>query len=190
MHDLKPRQYVGIARRTAALALDSIPIVIYVALLFAAGFGLSALLRPFRGGPRLAVEAVSFLLTVFPVSLYFALQEGSDRQASWGKRLVGIRVIDLQGRGITRRRALGRALVKLLPWQLGHTAFFSMSGAEHWPYGVEFTPMAIALYAAVWLLVGVYLVSLALRKDHRTPYDWISGTIVIRDADRPGHTHS
>lgn len=44
--------------------------------------------------------------------LYFAVQESSPYQATLGKRLLGIYVVDIQGNRITLGRALLRALVK------------------------------------------------------------------------------
>jgi uncharacterized RDD family membrane protein YckC len=46
--------------------------------------------------------------------LYFSLQESSDRQATLGKRVMGIKVVDLEGRRITFGRATGRHFAKLL----------------------------------------------------------------------------
>ena len=44
--------------------------------------------------------------------LYFGVQESSPYQATLGKRLLGIYVVDIEGNRITLGRALLRALVK------------------------------------------------------------------------------
>lgn len=55
--------------------------------------------------------------------LYFSLMESSPRQATLGKRLIGIKVTDTQGRRIGFGRALARFLAASLSWitlNLGH----------------------------------------------------------------------
>jgi uncharacterized RDD family membrane protein YckC len=46
--------------------------------------------------------------------LYFSLQESSERQATPGKRVMGIKVVDLAGRRISFGRATGRYFAKIL----------------------------------------------------------------------------
>jgi len=57
------------------------------------------------------VSVVIFSLTVR--WLYFALQESSSAQATLGKRLIGIRVTDLDGQRIGMARATGRFFAKI-----------------------------------------------------------------------------
>ena len=55
--------------------------------------------------------------------LYFALMESSTWQATFGKRLIGIKVTDAQGRRIGLVRALARFFAASLSWltmNLGH----------------------------------------------------------------------
>lgn len=55
--------------------------------------------------------------------LYFALMESSAWQATLGKRMIGIRVTDREGRRIGLGRALGRFFAASLSWltlNLGH----------------------------------------------------------------------
>ncbi len=53
--------------------------------------------------------------------LYFALMECSARQATLGKRVLGLRVVTVEGGQPSRVRCLARATVKLLPWELGES---------------------------------------------------------------------
>ncbi|GFK92601.1 hypothetical protein NNJEOMEG_00426 [Fundidesulfovibrio magnetotacticus] len=48
------------------------------------------------------------------VWLYYALQESSPVQATLGKRIMGLKVMDLEGRRISFGRATGRYAAKLL----------------------------------------------------------------------------
>ena len=65
-------------------------------------------------------EFSAFLLLVLPVVLYFALLECSSWQASWGKRKMGLRVIDMHGIRLSFLRSLIRSLLKFVPWELTH----------------------------------------------------------------------
>jgi uncharacterized RDD family membrane protein YckC len=56
--------------------------------------------------------------------LYFAFLEGGEKQATWGKRIMGIYVTDLEGNPISFGRASGRFLSKvisgLIPLAIGY----------------------------------------------------------------------
>ena len=52
-----------------------------------------------------------YLLTVLVPVLYFTLMHGGERGATYGKRALGIRVVDEQGGAIGYGRALGRYAV-------------------------------------------------------------------------------
>ena len=45
------------------------------------------------------MDGIAFLTLIFPVILYFTLQESSPRQATWGKRKVGIKVVNVDMAG-------------------------------------------------------------------------------------------
>lgn len=60
------------------------------------------------------IPILGIILDIVGVWLYFALQESSERQATIGKRAVGIYVTDLQGRRIAFGQATGRYFSKIL----------------------------------------------------------------------------
>jgi uncharacterized RDD family membrane protein YckC/Tfp pilus assembly major pilin PilA len=99
----------GFVRRWAALFIDqlilSIPLVLALFAVFAT-IGIDANPEPS------AAEAVALLL-VYPLyflcaALYCGLQESSTAQATLGKRALGIKVVDMEGRRIGRGQAFGR----------------------------------------------------------------------------------
>lgn len=59
--------------------------------------------------------------------LYFSLMESSGWQATLGKRLVGIRVTDLDGKRITFGRATGRYFSKILSWATLYIGYFMVA---------------------------------------------------------------
>lgn len=93
-------------QRTKAIWLDGM--VLVIPYLFVRTLGLRSESSPgFQG-----VWAVM-------VWSYFALFESSAWQATPGKRLIGLRVVDLQGHRITFLRASGRCLARGLSAILG-----------------------------------------------------------------------
>jgi uncharacterized RDD family membrane protein YckC len=109
--------------------------------------------------------------------LYFALQESSIRRATWGKRKAGIRVVNARGGTFTRKRALVRAALKLLPWQIAHTSIFHIEGLPFSP--ADPSGIVIAGFVLAYLLAGIYVMSMPVSKQHRTPYDRAAGSYVV-----------
>ena len=119
-----------------------------------------------------AMDLFAFLVLILPVILYFSLQEGSRRQATWGKRRVGIKVVNAQGQRLSGRQALIRSAIKFSPWQLAHTCIFQIWFGQTSPW------LIIGALLAQGLVV-IYVVSILVSKEHRAPYDWLSGAYVI-----------
>jgi uncharacterized RDD family membrane protein YckC len=173
--------YAGLGPRAAALALDFLIIAGYAAVLaiFSILLLLTTSIEERLDSPWIR-DLVAFVTLILPVILYFAFQEGSSRQATLGKRKMKLKVIDQHGRRLGLGRALLRSGLKFLPWQLAHTTVFQI-------WAGNTSPLLFGLSILAQLLVVVYLLSLWLNKRHRTPYDWLAGTGVIKDqGDDPG----
>lgn len=124
------------------------------------------------------MDLLAFVTAVLPVILYFTLQESSVGGATWGKRRMGLRVVHMSGERLSRVRALVRSIVKFLPWQIAHTCLFHIPG---WPMEPQEPPVwVIAGLTLVWVAIGLYIVTQAVGPTRRTPYDWISGSRVLR----------
>lgn len=161
------------ARRLLAFAIDFLAIAAYILVLIGIGVGtmrmtsdLVALASPWT------MDVFAFLVLILPVILYFALQEGSKRQATWGKRRVGITVVNSRGQKLSGRQALIRSAIKFSPWQLAHTCIFQI-----W-YGQTSPWLIIGALLAQGLVV-ICVLSILLSKEHRALYDWLSGSYVI-----------
>ncbi len=117
-------QAASLRPRVLAFALDYIQIAAYATVLAAVTFVAAASPLQRTLAVLLATpasrDAVAFVTVVLPVILYFALQEGSARQATWGKRKLGLRVTGLDGGQLSLGRALVRSGAKFLPWQIPH----------------------------------------------------------------------
>ena len=168
-------------RRVAAWMLDYLVIAAYLVVLTAASLGVlatpaspalnAALARPFTA------ELVGFLALTTPVVLYFALLEASTWQATLGKRALGIVVAGPAGGRLTIARALLREAMRFLPWELSHAIIWrlALSTAK-----TSFPAWAGVGFTLVYLLVFAYLVTLFFGSQHRTLYDRLAGSWVLR----------
>lgn len=176
-----PQLYAGLGPRIVAFLLDYLIISLYLILLIGVTFltnnllnnGLSTLFAN-----RFSSQVGGFLTVTLPVSLYFALTESSARQATWGKWQRGLQVVRLDGQPLTFGRALGRTLLKFVPWELAHTCVWQMSFANF-----EMSPAVGLGLILVWVLVGANVVRLWISPQNQTFYDWFTKTAVIKTPD-------
>ena len=107
--------YAGFWKRAIASLVDGIvmSVVTYIsdALtgLFFLMFGLT---------DTTFANTVTFIIGLFAAWLYYALLESSSVQATLGKLLLGIKVVDLKGRPISFARATGRLYGKYLSFMI------------------------------------------------------------------------
>jgi uncharacterized RDD family membrane protein YckC len=122
-------EYAGFWLRFAAIFIDGliigIPIMIVSAIIgfvFGYTYGAShpseklSLFNQDGGlnGTFILMELIVISLSMFVRWLYFALQECSSAQATLGKRVLGLKVTDLEGRRIGFGKATGRFFGKIL----------------------------------------------------------------------------
>jgi uncharacterized RDD family membrane protein YckC len=169
-------------KRLEAFALDYVVISVYLILLVALGVLLS--LTPLGPGFRAlfadpnSAELTAFALLVLPVLLYFALFESSRWQATWGKRVCGLRVMTVKGAPVSFPRALARNALKLLPWELTHACLWRIPG---WPFAPETPPLWVNVgLIFVWVIVAIYALSLVASSTGQTLYDRLGGVQVLR----------
>jgi uncharacterized RDD family membrane protein YckC len=173
-------RYAGFWRRFAAYFVDGI--LLFVVAVFLAVFLL--LVRTLSTGQTLQpdpafleqqIEAIALPLEIVHavlVWLYFALLESSPRQATLGKRLIGLVVTDLAGRRISFWRATGRHLGKFFALQF-LASFVWLS-----PYARQ--PMHYALIALLVLLGLLALALAGLTEKKQALHDLLADTLVLR----------
>lgn len=175
-------RYAGFVKRIGAFALDYLIVGAYIVALAVTTLGIFKGLEFFGRAvifPQNPIvgDVIAFVSLVLPVILYFTLQESSFRQATWGKRKIGIRVVNANGERLTVIKAFVRSLVKFLPWQIAHTCLFQIEGLPFAP--VQPIPLVLIGLALVYGLVGMYVLSALISKKHRAPYDWVAGSYVL-----------
>lgn len=98
--------YAGFGRRLVAYVIDVAILVLFMALIGAIMFAAGMSLPESTSTP----SPLGFLITW----MYFALNESSGRQATWGKQLMGLKVTDLNGNKIGFWKATGRHFGKII----------------------------------------------------------------------------
>lgn len=172
-------RYAGLWVRILAFALDYLLIALYLLVVVAVGLGVNrfwpTISERLFANP-LSGHLVSFVLVTLPVGLYFALSEASSRQATWGKRRMGLQVVRSDGTRLHLSRSLARTALKFVPWELAHTCIWQVRFADSsqaWLINGGFI--------LVWVLGAIYLVSLIVNKRKQTLYDWLAKTYVIHE---------
>jgi uncharacterized RDD family membrane protein YckC len=160
-------------RRGAAYALDVAGLAVLVPLTQGLWRWATARWLPTPSG-GLEIEAWVLLSVSLPVWLYFVLLESSARQATPGKRLLGLRVERLGGGRPSRGQALARTALKLLPWELTHVTLLL-------PTPIWTDPRAgFRLgFVIVYGLLAAYVASAALTPRRQALPDLVAGTVVI-----------
>jgi uncharacterized RDD family membrane protein YckC len=119
---LPPVNYAGFWLRFVAYLIDivlvsivAIPIYLVLGSLF--GLNMSSIARD-PNSPMLGSAVISVLLfegcALFGLWLYYAILESSAWQGTVGKKVLGLRVTDLDGNRISFGRATGRFFAKLV----------------------------------------------------------------------------
>jgi len=166
-------------RRIAAWCVDWLVISGYAAALIPLGLLLVGYSH--RWSP-LAANAVALATLVVPAWLWMAAWERGPRAASPGKRLLRLRADAVQRTALGWRRSLVRNGLKLaVPWELGHTAAFTLADVHA---SGPATAIGLTGGLAACLIGCGYLVSLFVGTG-RTPYDLASGARVVAVPPRP-----
>lgn len=166
-------------QRTKAFALDYILIASYLVLVVVFAmtlYGAFPHLPQILFTNPISGQFTGFLLVTLPVTLYYARQESSSWQGSWGKHKIGLHVTSVDGQPLTFAHALGRTLLKFVPWELSHTMIWQVRFAEPGSAGET---IATVGFVVVWLLIVANLLCLWRSKHNQTLYDWLARTMVV-----------
>lgn len=154
----------GFWRRFAAHTLDLAILMlasIAVGILLGVGAVLLGIPVDTAKPPSLTESAVEYAVTIVVFWLYFALQESGWRQATIGKRLMGIEVTDVAGQRISFLRATARYFASFISWAtltIGFimAAFTARKQALHdMMAGTLVVRTAVASTATGWILFAL-----------------------------------
>jgi uncharacterized RDD family membrane protein YckC len=177
MKEKEMKSYAGFWRRAGAFALDYVIILLYLAALTLVAFLVNSLsnISQWLFAERVRALLTGFLLLTLPISLYFALSESAPRQATWGKRKLGLKVTDHNGERNSLWRSLARTGLEFIPWELSHTLIWTI-------YCAPGTNSNLVNYGfvLVYVLIGLNLASLLMTKKHQAIYNLLAKTYVVK----------
>lgn len=161
-------------RRFLAFGIDWLIIAIWAGILFGIvmlGFSGEP---PSPSGPWRS-QAIGFLAMTLPIIFYFSICEASSWQATLGKRIMSLRVVDNDSDHTPFSTTLLRNMVKFAPWELGHLVanqaiFSSTGGFPAWVY----VPMFFAFAMPLWWIMSIYFRG-------SSPYDLITNTRIVSE---------
>jgi uncharacterized RDD family membrane protein YckC len=161
-------------RRIVAWLVDWLCFLVWLALVAAIGIPLY-LSGVTSQWSAVTTNVVSALVTAVPLTIFLAVLESGTRQASVGKRVLGLKVEAARDGGrLSFASALLRNTLKVaVPWTIGHAAAITLVGST------TIGPGLATLTAAAYVLPLVYVVTLFVREG-RTPYDRAGGARVVR----------
>lgn len=163
-------------RRIVAWLVDWLCFLVWLALV--AAIGIPLYLSGMTGQwSAVTTNVVSALVTAVPLTVFLAVLESGKRQASVGKRVMGLKVVGVRDGGrLSFTSALLRNALKIaVPWTIGHAAAIALVGSG----STTIDPGLAILTAASYVLPLIYVVTLFVGEG-RTPYDRASGARVVR----------
>lgn len=167
--------YASFKTRIYAFLLDYLLIVIYgIFVVGTISFVFRSAVNPLFSSSPVTAELTGFFMMTLPVSLYFILSDCSKWQGTWGKRKMGIRVVDGVGQRIGICRSALRTAIKFLPWEVARFGIWRLM------LPTDFSEITIYVFLnAVNLVILLYLIIPLTNKRRKNVYDWIAGTEVI-----------
>lgn len=169
--------HASFKRRIYAFLLDYVIIALYgVFVVGSISFVFRSTITPLFSHSPLIAELTGFLMITLPVSLYFILCESSKWQGTFGKRKLGIRVVDQFGRRIGIGRSVLRTTIKFLPWEVAHFGIWRLM------LPTELSQITVfVILNAVNLAILLYLVIPLTNKNRKNVYDFAAGTQVVKN---------
>ena len=161
-------------RRIAAWLVDWLCFLVWLGLLAAVGIPLY-LSGATSQWPAVTTNVVSALVTAVPLTIFLAVLESGTRQATIGKRVLGLKVVGAKdGERLSFGMALLRNALKIaVPWTIGHAAAIGLVSSP------EVGPGLAVLTAAAYVLPIGYVITL-FTGEGRTPYDRAGRARVVR----------
>lgn len=162
--------------RFKAFLFDYILIFSYIVLLILMNVLIFPQIQQLFIGNVVVAQFFGFLFITLPVSLYFIICDSKLVGQTWGKRKVGIRVVNSKGEAVSVPRMIIRVTIKFLPWELSHFLVYRLVYIEG-PVPLLYMGIGGTIYA----LMAAYILTVIFAKKKQSVYDLISNTYVINE---------
>ena len=166
-------------KRLSAFAIDLFIVAIYGLCLFLLivliNGGLPIQELPYNTYKQ---QLIGFVSLVLPTLIYFIYSEWRFGR-TFGKKLMGIRVISIDGKKNRFGQIAIRNILKFLPWEIAHFGVHHFIAANLTQNEIPMIALASSVFAQ--LLVLFYLGFTIWQNQSCTPYDLVARTRVIND---------
>ena len=167
--------HASFKHRIYAFLLDYVLIVLYgVFVVGTISFIFKSTVTPLFSNSPVIAQLTGFLMITLPVSLYFIICESSKWQGTFGKRKMGIYVVNHFGQRIGFARSTLRTTIKFLPWEVAHFGIWRLMLPNNFPEIVVFV-----MLNAVNLAILFYLLIPLTNTSRKNVYDFAAGTRVV-----------
>ena len=162
--------------RFKAFLIDYILIFTYLVLLAVLNVFLFPSLQELFQGSLITAQFVGFLMVTLPISIYFTLSDSVFGGQSFGKKKMGIQVVDANGKALTIPRAVFRTVLKFFPWELSHFLVYRLVAVGDGAVPLRYSLIGVVIYG----LMFAYILTAIFTKKKQSLYDIIAKTYVIK----------
>jgi len=156
--------------------LDYLLIFTYLIVLAIFNIFLVPSVQSLFAGSLVVAQFTGFLMVTLPVSIYFIISDSVMGKQSFGKKKMGIQVVNERHEAIKVHHAIGRTLLKFLPWELSHYLVYRLVYLGDSEVSLNYYIIGGIIYA----LMFAYILTALFTKRKKSLYDMVIRTQVIK----------
>lgn len=161
--------------RLKAFLYDDILIMLYAVALFVVSTFLIPSLQNLFQGSVVVAQLTGFFVITLPVSLYFVICDSRLVGQTFGKKKVGIQVVNQEGESLSVFHSSMRTILKFTPWEMSHFLVYRLVHL-----GSEGVPLHLNIIGGViYALIFTYILTAIFTRRKQALYDLICRTQVI-----------
>lgn len=168
-------------QRLKAFMLDYLLIFAYLIALFILNVFLIPSLQQFFQGSLVTAQIMGFLMVTLPVSIYFIISDSILGGQSFGKKKMGIKVINAKGQTLSVPHAIYRIILKFMPWELSHFLVYRLVKIGDGEVPIYYYFIGGLIYA----LMFAYILTPFFTKKKQALYDMAAKTQVVKVNVKP-----
>lgn len=162
--------------RLKAFLFDYVLILLYMLAVFVVSVLLFPSLQNLFQGSLIIAQLTGFLVITLPVSLYFILCDSTLVGQSFGKKKMGIQVVDRYSEQLSIPRSIVRTMLKFLPWEMSHFLVYRLVNL-----GEQSVPLHLSMIGgAIYVLIFAYILTAIFTRKKQSLYDLVCRTQVIK----------
>lgn len=162
--------------RFKAFMLDYVLIFAYLIVLVIMNLFLFPSLQSFFSESLVEAQLTGFLMVTLPISLYFIISDSRILGQSFGKRIMGIKVVNEKEEILPIVHSIWRTILKFLPWELSHYLTYRLIflGEAEVPFNYY------VIGGFIYVLMFAYILTSIFSKEKKSLYDMLAKTHVVK----------